>query len=104
MIARSTFWGLLIVMLDLAYSNDVPAPVRDILEHHARSLGLPLSSLEAVGGDLDVAERFIVACETGQGLAFMDAVDSGTAWSFAVRHGHDVPASVLLHDGSVITA
>ncbi len=66
-------------MLNLAYGQDVPPTVVDLIEHHARSLGLALGTLECVGTDLDVAEGFIFACERGEGASYAYAVEHGYA-------------------------
>lgn len=50
-------------MLALDYGLDVPAAIREVLEHHARLGGVPLSELETAGRDLASAEAFIVAHE-----------------------------------------
>lgn len=57
-------------MVALAYGPDVPRALVDLLEHHARNIGLPLHLLELMGKDQEQAERFIVAAEQGLGLAF----------------------------------
>ncbi|HVL47657.1 MAG TPA: hypothetical protein VM889_03785 [Candidatus Thermoplasmatota archaeon] len=74
-------------MLDLAYAPDVPRAMLDVLEHHGRRLGLPLSTLEAIGQSLDLVERFIVECERGYGEAFADfVIERGAgAAAFAAR-------------------
>lgn len=50
-------------MLALDYGPDVPFAIREVLEHHARSGGVPLSELETAGRDLASAEAFIIAHE-----------------------------------------
>lgn len=57
-------------MVALAYGPDVPAALLEVVEHHARGIGLPLHLLELVGGSLDRAEGFVLAAEKGLGLAF----------------------------------
>lgn len=50
-------------MLALDYGHDVPLAIREVLEHHARTGGVPLAELELAGRDLASAEAFIVAHE-----------------------------------------
>ncbi|HEV8358879.1 MAG TPA: hypothetical protein VGR28_00335 [Candidatus Thermoplasmatota archaeon] len=57
-------------MVKLAYGPDVPGAVIDIVEFHARNLGLPLHLLEMMGSNLDRAEQFVLAAERGLGMAF----------------------------------
>jgi hypothetical protein len=54
----------------LAYGPDVPAPLLEMVEFHARGIGLPLHLLEKVGASVECAERFVLAAERGAGMAF----------------------------------
>ena len=56
--------------LSVRYGDDVPPAMAVLLEHHARAQGLSLAALEVLGASLDFVERFIVACENGDGAAF----------------------------------
>ncbi|HVM46242.1 MAG TPA: hypothetical protein VM582_09930 [Candidatus Thermoplasmatota archaeon] len=42
----------------------------ELLEHHARRVGLSLAALEILGASLDHLEPFIVACEDGVGAEY----------------------------------
>ena len=57
-------------MLSVAYGPDVPPALAEVLEHHARQVGLSLGALEVIGASLSFVEAFIVAAEDGNGLAF----------------------------------
>lgn len=57
-------------MVRLAYGPDVPGGLLDLVEFHGKTLGLPLHLMELMGRNQEQAERFIVAAETGLGLAF----------------------------------
>jgi len=57
-------------MLSVRYGNDVPAALAEVLEHHARQVGLSLAAIEVLGASLDFAEAFIVASEDGDGALF----------------------------------
>lgn len=54
-------------MLSVRYGPDVPLAMAELLEHHARSVGLSLGAIEVLGASLDFVEAFIVASEDGQG-------------------------------------
>lgn len=56
--------------LNLDYGDDVPAALLDLVELHARHLGLPLAAVETIGQDLERTEAFLVAVEDGRALAF----------------------------------
>lgn len=60
--------------LSVRYGDDVPPALAAMVEHHAKAEGLSLAALELVGASLDFAERFIVACENGEGHAFCEAL------------------------------
>lgn len=64
-------------MLSVRYGADVPPALADLLEHHARHVGLSLGALEIIGASLDFVEAFIVASEDGRGLEY--AQDMGLA-------------------------
>lgn len=57
-------------MVRLAFGPDVPPGLLDLVEHHGRSIGLPLHLLERMGKSVEQAEQFILAAEKGLGLAF----------------------------------
>lgn len=57
-------------MVRLAYGPDVPPALLELVEFHARNIGLPLHLLELMGKAEETAEAFIVAAEQGLGLAF----------------------------------
>lgn len=63
--------GVFVSMLSVRYGNDVPRAIADLLEHHARQAGLSLTALEIIGASLDHVEAFIVACEDGEGRAYV---------------------------------
>jgi len=75
-------------MLDLRYGLDVPAAVAEMLEHHARSIGLPLADIELVGRDLATAEAFICAAERGFAAEFASATVEGRPWTPATDAPH----------------
>lgn len=58
-------------MLSVHYAADVPPPMIEVLEHHARAHGLSLGALEVIGASLDFVEAFIVAAEDGAAAAFL---------------------------------
>lgn len=76
-------------MLRLAYNPEVPATMIDLLEHHARALGLPLATVEAIGQSLDLVEAFVTESEAGRGQFFADFVleRGAAAVAWATRAG-----------------
>ncbi|HVL86543.1 MAG TPA: hypothetical protein VM681_00845 [Candidatus Thermoplasmatota archaeon] len=61
-------------MLNLAYGVDVPAPLLEIMEHHARRLGLPLSQVELLGQDTETVEGFLLAIERGAARSYASSL------------------------------
>lgn len=67
------------MVLNLTYHPDVPTAVIEMIEHHARRLGVTLDALELIGQSLDLSESFIVASESGMGAEYATAIERGVA-------------------------
>ncbi|MHB8585755.1 MAG: hypothetical protein ACYDDF_07960 [Thermoplasmatota archaeon] len=82
-------------MLNLAYAPDIPRSMIEVLEFHARRIGLPLSEVEALGQSLDLVEAFIVESEAGRGSVYAD---------FVREHGAGAVAFASRSRGTVSSA
>lgn len=65
--------------LDLDYDDALHPTMVDLLEHHARRLGVPLAAVERIGQDLDALEAFVVAAEDGRAHEMVARLMGGAA-------------------------